>query len=76
MDAKTSWSYEELTAEVERQITRSVTEAEKELSESSKTMKRDWARGAFFMWLSLVDKVATDDEKARIKALIPPLVKG
>jgi hypothetical protein len=69
MDEK-RWTLAELTAEAERQIVRSVSEAEADLNEGTKQMKRDWAYGAYFMWLALADKVATDEEKARLKALI------
>jgi hypothetical protein len=68
-----TWTYEELTAEVERQIVKSMAEVEKEISQSSKTMKRDWAFGAYFMWLSLVEGAATSEDRLRIKALIKPL---
>jgi len=68
-----TWSYEELTAEVERQITKSMAEVDKEISQSSKIMKRDWAFGAYFMWLSLVESEATSEDRLRIKALIRPL---
>jgi len=36
-------------------------------------MKRDWAFGAYFMWLSLVESEATSEDRLRIKALIRPL---
>jgi hypothetical protein len=64
-----TWTYEEVTAEAERQIKRGVEDAETADLQSTKNMNADFAFGAYLFWLGLTAEVATIEDQRRLEAL-------
>ncbi|RKT10461.1 hypothetical protein B0G69_7867 [Paraburkholderia sp. RAU2J] len=72
MTSERRWTYADITAEVVRQIRRAMTDADATQLEITRAMNRDWAMGAYLVWIGLTEGSHHADDVLRLKALARP----
>jgi copper(I)-binding protein len=65
-----TWTYADITAEVEQQIRRARLDADASNSVTVHTMNHDFAMGAYLFWMGLTVGTHNADDVVRLKALV------